>query len=110
MEHIKAYKVTDNCQIDADAKESLVQHLEDHGVMSLLTSSKFAPYFSCVVKEIGKAIAAESALIASAAADDSIGNQDAAASPADGTAESPAALFGGGRAWRRRTSYRQGRG
>ena len=88
----KENKAINNCQVDAETKESLLKHLDEHGAVSLLTSAKFGQYAGCVLEEIEGAIAAESALIAPAAADDSTGNQDAAASPADETTESPAAV------------------
>ena len=109
MEHINGYKVTDNCEVDAATKESLVQHLEEHGILSLLTSHKFAPYLSCVAKELGKAMAETATPIATAAGDDSTGNQDAAASPADEATPSPAAMRVRVQSGRRMTSYRQGR-
>jgi len=83
---------TINCQIDAETKESLLNHLDVHGAVSLLTSAKFGQYAGCVLEEIEGAIAAESALIVPHAAVDSTGNQDAAVSPADDTTESPAAV------------------
>ena len=102
MEHINSYKVTDNCEVDADTKESLVRHLEEHGIVSLLTSHKFAPYLSCVVKWIGEAMAETDTPIAPDA-DDLAGNQEAAAPPADEATESPAAMRGrrthGGQRW-----------
>ena len=99
---------TINCQIDAETKESLLKHLDEHGAVSLLTSAKFGQYAGCFLDEIEKAISAESALIASAAVD-STGNQDAAASPADDAAVSPAAMRVRIQTGRRMTSYRQGR-
>ena len=104
----KDYKATNNCQVDAETKESLLKHLDEHGAVSLLTSAKFGLYAGCFLKEIERAIAAESALIASAAVD-STGNQDAAASPADDAAESPAAMRVRLQTGRRMISYRQGR-
>ena len=99
----KDYTATNTCQIDADTKESLFQHLEEHGIMSLLTSHKFAPFVSCVVKGIGEATAETDTPIAPPAADDSIGNQEAADPPADEATESPAAMRGrrthGGQRW-----------
>ena len=92
MEHINSYKVTDNCEVDADTRESLVRHLEEHGIVSLLTSHKFAPFVSCVVKGIGEATAETDTLIASAAADDSAEKQEAPPTPADEATESPAAM------------------
>ena len=108
MEHINGYKVTGNCEVDAATKESLVQHLEEDGILSLLTSHKFAPYLSCVVKGIGEAMAETDTPIAPAA-DDSIGNQDAAAPPADEATEAPAAGPGRLQSRRRLTRYRPGR-
>ena len=105
----KDYKAINNCQVDAETKESLLKHLDEHGPVSLLTSAKFGQYAGCVLEEIERAIAAESALIAPADADDSTGNQDAAASPAAGTAESPAAMRVRLQTGRRMISYRQGR-
>ena len=111
MENRNKYDRTRNeCQIDTETKESLLKHLDEHGVVSLLTSAKFGQYTGCFLEEIEGVIAAESALLVPATAGDSTGNQDAAASPADGTAESPAAMRVRLQTGRRRTSYRQGRG
>ena len=103
----KDYKATNNCQVDAETKESLLKHLDEHGAVSLLTSAKFGQYAGCVLEEIEGAMAAELALIAPAAADDSNGNQEAAAPPADEATESPAAMRGQLQTRRRMTSYRQ---
>ena len=73
-----------------------------------MTSAKFGQYTGCVLEEIEKAIAAESALVAPAAGD-STGDPDAAASPADEAIESPAAMRVRLQTGRRITSYRQGR-
>ena len=108
MKHINGYKVTDNCEVDAATKESLVQHLEEHGILSLLTSHKFAPYLSCVAKELGKAMA-ETATPIATTTDDSTGNQDAAPPPADEATPSPAAMRVRLQTGRRMISYRQGR-
>ena len=91
MEVNKENKAINTCQIDAETKESLLKHLDEHGAVSLLTSAKFGQYAGCFLDEIEKAIFAESALIATAAVD-LTRNQDAAASPADETTESPAAV------------------
>ena len=91
MENIKDYKVTDNCQIDADTKENLLDHLEVHGAASLLASAKFGQYAGCVLEEIEKAIAAESALI-TPDADDLTEKEDATPLPEDEATESPAAM------------------
>jgi len=104
----KDYKATNNCQVDAETKESLLKHLDEHGAVSLLSSAKFGQYAGCVLEEIERAIAAESALIAPAAGD-STGNPDAAASPADEAIESPAAVRIRLQTGRRMISYRQGR-
>ena len=97
-----------NCQVDTETKESLLNHLDVHGAVSLLTSAKFGQYAGCFLDEIEKAIAAESTLIASAAGD-STGNQYAAASPAHEAIESPAAVRVRLQTGRRMVSYRQGR-
>ena len=55
----KGYKIINNCQIDAETKESLLKHLDEHGVMSLLTSSKFSTHVDCLLSEIEQAIAGE---------------------------------------------------
>ena len=104
----KENKAINNCQVDAETKESLLKHLDEHGAVSLLTSAKFGQYVGCVLEEIEGAIAAESALIAPAA-DDATGNQDAAASPAYEATESPAAMRIRLQTGRRMISYRQGR-
>ena len=97
-----------NCQVDTETKESLLKHLDEHGAVSLLTSAKFGQYVGCFLEEIEGAIAAESALIASAAVD-STGNPNAAASPADDAIELPAAMRVRLQTGRRMVSYRQGR-
>ena len=43
MEHINSYKVTDNCEVDADTKESLVRHLEEHGMVSFSPATSSPP-------------------------------------------------------------------
>ena len=103
----KYYKANNTCQIDAETKEKLLDHLDEHGPVSLLTSAKFGQYAGCFLEEITRAIAAEPALIAPAEADDATGNQDAAASTADEATESPAAMRGQLQTRRRMTSYRQ---
>ena len=108
MEVNKDYKAINNCQIDAETKESLLKHLDEHGVVSLLTSAKFGQYTGCVLEEIEGAIVAESALIAPAAVD-STGNPDAAASPADDAIELPAAMRVRLQTGPRMVSYRQRR-
>ena len=104
----KDYKAINNCQVDAETKESLLKHLDEHGAVSFLTSAKFGQYTGCFLEEIEGVIAAESALIAPAAVD-LTGNPDGAASPADEAAESPAAVRVRLQTGRRMISYRQGR-
>ena len=86
------YKITTNCRLDADIKETLLKHLNEHGPVSLLTSAKFGQYAGCFLEEIERAIVAESALRASAAADDSAEKQEAPPTPVDEATESPAAM------------------
>ena len=106
----KDYKITTNCEMDAETKENLLKHLDEHGAVSLLTSAKFGQYAGCFPEEITRAIAAESALKATTAADDSSETQDKTApAPADEATESPAAMRVRLQARRIITSYRQGR-
>ena len=109
MEEHRENKTAGDCQLDADIKEALLKHLAEHGPVSLLTSAKFGQYAGCFLEEIERAIAAESALLVPAAAGDSTGSQDAAASPADEATESPAAMRLRIQTGRRMISYRQGR-
>ena len=109
MENPKVDKVVTNCEVDAETKESLLKHLDEHGAVSLLTSAKFSQYTGCVLEEIERAIASESAAADAISADDSTGNPDAAAFPAEEAAESPAAVRVRLQTGRRRISYRQGR-
>ena len=90
-------------------KESLLKHLDEHGAVSLLTSAKFGRYAGCFLEEIERAIAAESALVATAGADDSTETQDETAPPADEATESPAAMRARVQSRRIATSYRPGR-
>jgi hypothetical protein len=105
----KGYKLTTNCELDADTRETLLQHLAEHGPASLLTSNKFGQYAGCFPEGITSAIAAESALTASAAADDSTGKEEAPPTPADEATESPAAMRVRIQSRSRIASYRQGR-
>ena len=102
------YRLSDNCQVDAETKESLLKHLDEHGPVALLTSAKFGQYAGCFLEEIERAIAAESALIASAA-DDSAERQEAPPTPADEATESPAAMRARLQSRRIATSSRQRR-
>ena len=110
MEEHRENKTAGDCQLDAEIKEGLLKHLAEHGPVSLLTSAKFGQYAGCFLEEIERAIAAESALVATAgAAYDSAEKQEAAASPADEATESPAAMRTRLQSRRIATSYRQGR-
>ena len=102
------YTATNKCQIAPEIKEGLLKHLDEHGPVSLLTSAKFGQYVGCFSKEIERAIAGESVVIATAAGD-STGNQEAMASAADEATASPAAMRVRVQSGRRMTSYRQGR-
>ena len=103
------HKIATSCELDADIKETLLKHLAEHGPVSLLTSAKFGQYAGCFLEEIERAIASESTAADAVSADDSTGNPDAAASPADDAAESPAAMRVRFQTGRRMISYRQGR-
>ena len=102
------YRLSDNCQVDAETKESLLKHLDEHGPVSLLTSAKFGQYAGCFLEEIERAIVAESALITSAD-DDSSETQDETGPAPDKATESPAAMRARLQTRRIATSYRQGR-
>ena len=109
MEENRENKMAENCQIESETKESLLKHLDEHGAVSLLTSAKFGQYTGCFLEEIEKAIAAESALIATTAAVDPTGKQEVTASAPGETTESPAAMRVRLQARGITTSYRQGR-
>ena len=69
----KEYKSMDNCEVDADFKESLLKHLDDHGVVSVLSSAKFGEYFGCFWEEIQDAISTVGkAVVSSASVGDGI--------------------------------------
>ena len=104
----KDYKAINNCQVDAETKESLLKHLDEHGAVSFLTSAKFGQYVGCFPEEIEGVIAAESALIVPAPGDSTC-NPDGAVPPADEATESPAAVRVRLQTGRRMISYRQGR-
>ena len=101
----KGYKVTTNCELDADTREHLLQHLDEHGVMSLLTSSKFSTHVDCLLSDIEQAIAGERKSVTQDASE-----PDTAASTANEATESPAAMRLRVQTGRRITRYRQGRG
>ena len=95
-------RIRNNCQVDAETKESLLKHLDEHGVMSLLTSSKFSTHVDCLLSEIEQAIAGERESVIQAASD-----PDKTAPPADDAIESPAAVRVRLQTGLRMTSYRQ---
>jgi hypothetical protein len=101
----QGYKVTTNCELDADTRESLLQHLDVHGVMSLLTSSKFSTHVNCLLSEIEQAIAGERESVIQDASE-----PDTTAPKADEATELPAAMRVRVQTGRRITRYRQGRG
>ena len=68
--------------MDAETKESLLKHLDEHGAVSLLASNKFGQFAACILEEIEGDITAESTLI-TPDADDLAGNRDEMASTAD---------------------------
>ena len=103
----KENKAINNCQVDAETKESLLKHLDEHGAVSFLTSAKFGQYAGCFLEEIERAIVAESALI-TLDADDLTEKEDATPLPADEATESPAAMRARLQS-RRITRYRPGR-
>ena len=100
----KGYKVTTNCELDADTREHLLQHLDEHGVMSLLTSSKFSTHVDCLLSEIEQAIAGERESVIQDASD-----PDKTAPPVDEATESPAAMRVRLQTGRRMIRYRYGR-
>ena len=87
MEVNKENKIIDNCQVGRDALEDMLTHLADHGPSSLLLSKKFSPLISCFMDQIEIAITGEWAPAIQGDIE-----QDGAASPADETTESPAAV------------------
>ena len=108
MEEHRENKTAGDCQLDADIKETLLNHLDKHGPVSLLTSAKFAQYAGCFLEEIERAIVAESVVLASAD-DDPSETQDETAPAPDKATESPGALRTRLQTRRIATSYRQGR-
>ena len=108
MEEHRENKTADDCQLDADIKETLLKHLDEHGPVSLLTSAKFGQYAGCFLEEIERAIVAESVVLASAD-DDPSETQDETAPAPDEATESPAAMRTRLQTRRRITRYRPGR-
>ena len=90
MENLNNYnQIQNNCAIDAATVKDLLDHLGVHGLMSLVVSRKFAPYFSCVLREIDKAITEVDTPVAPNAVDGTGESRDAAAPAAKGLALPP---------------------
>ena len=88
MENQDKYdRIRNQCQIAPEIKEKILAHLDAHGPASLLLSTKFAPLISCFLDEIESAMTDEWAPAIRADIE-----QDATASTADETTESPAAV------------------
>ena len=87
LEVNKENKIINNCQVDRGALEDMLTHLADHGPSSLLVSKKFSPLISCFMDQIEITITGEWAPAIRADIE-----QDATASTADDTTESPAAV------------------
>ena len=66
-----------------------LDHLGVHGLMSLVASRKFAPYFSCVLRELDKAITEVDTPVAPGAVDGNGESRDAVASAVNGPALPP---------------------
>jgi hypothetical protein len=108
MEEHREKKTAGDCQVDAEIKEGLLKHLDEHGPVSLLTSAKFGQYAGCFLEEIESAIVAESVVLASAD-DDPSETQDETGPAPDKATESPAAMRPRLQARRIATSYRHRR-
>ena len=85
----KGNQIQNNCAIDAAPVKDLLAHLGVHGLMSLVVSRKFAPYFSCVLRELDKAITEVDTPVAPRAGDGNGESRDAVASAANGPALPP---------------------
>ena len=82
----KGNHILTNCTIDSVTVKDLLDHLGVHGLMSLVASRKFAPYFSCVLRELDKAITEVDTPVAPRAVDGNGESRDAVASAANGPA------------------------
>ena len=82
-------QIQNNCAIDAATVKDLLDHLGVHGLMSLVASHKFAPYFSCVLRELDKAITEVDTSVAPNAVDGNGVSRGAAASAVNGPALPP---------------------
>ena len=85
----KGNHILTNCTIDSATVKDLLGHLGVHGLMSLVASRKFAPYFSCVLRELDKAITEVDTPVAPRAVDGNGESRDAVASAVNGLALSP---------------------
>ena len=85
----KGNQILTNCTIDSATVKDLLDHLGVHGLMSLVASRKFAPYFSCVLRELDKAITEVDTPVAPRAGDGTGVSRDPAAPPVNGPAVLP---------------------
>ena len=85
----KGNHILTNCTIDSATVKDLLDHLGVHGLMSLVASRKFAPYFNCVLRELDKAITEVDAPVAPRAVDGTGVSRDPAASAVNGPALPP---------------------
>ena len=85
----KGNHILTNCTIDSATVKDLLDPLGVHGLMSLVASRKFAPYFSCVLRELDKAITEVDTPVAQNAVDGNGESRDAVASAANGPALPP---------------------
>ena len=85
----KGNHILTNCTIDSATVKDLLDHLGVHGLMSLVASRVFAPYFSCVLRELDKAITEVDTSVAQNAVDGNGESRDAVASAENGPALPP---------------------
>ena len=85
----KGNHILTNCTIDSATVKELLDHLGVHGLMSLVASRQFAPYFSCVLRELDKAITEVDTPVAPRAGDGNGESRNLAASSANGPALPP---------------------
>ncbi len=90
MENLeKGNHILTNCTIDSATVKDLLDHLGVHGLMSLVASRKFAPYFSFVLRELDKAITEVDTPVAPRAVDDTGVSRDPVATAVNGLALPP---------------------
>ena len=85
----KGNHILTNCTIDSATVKDLLDHLGVHGLMSLVASRKFAPYFNCVLRELDKAITEVDTPVAPTAGDGNGVSRDPASSAVNGPALLP---------------------